>query len=437
MKTGGKRLGNNRGSVINLVLLILLAATIAGVVAVAITSTDQRITRNLKVRKTEFYTAEAGIEEAKARLMGTSTRPNYAGDPAGANLLWSAYLSSSASWQTSSDPEYNGAYQNYFPVPGGSKTATAISANSMQSTLPYFVKIRHKREYDAEQAGHTSAKPHYNDLDGSTAAHSAASPGSIIYYGFATAAASTGSQFTTATTADGKPVEIVTAYSTGDTNRAVLRAEVYKSLGPKVVAAVYAQGNVTGNGSSMSVNGNDNCGVAAAVPPIYTMNPAVTNINGNPTLAGNPATPVTGPTNIDIDGMVAGMRGGATQILTADMTANGSTIGSSSNYVTAYSDTSNPFNVGGLKLQNVTGYGTLLVQGDLELGGNVNWNGVILVTGTITFNGGGGGINVRGAVLGSQTIDINGGLDIRYDSCKVDEAGSGGAVRVLNWYGDY
>ncbi|MEE8541614.1 MAG: hypothetical protein V3S66_08120, partial [Desulfobacterales bacterium] len=87
----------------------------------------------------------------------------------------------------------------------------------------------------------------------------------------------------------------------------------------------------------------------------------------------------------------------------------------------------------GLKLNNVTGYGLLLVEGDLTLGGGFNWNGIILVTGTLTFNGGGLGINILGAVLANQTVDINGGIDIDYDSCQVNNALSEGALAIVSW----
>jgi len=124
-----------------------------------------------------------------------------------------------------------------------------------------------------------------------------------------------------------------------------------------------------------------------------------------------------------------------TTTLTADH--NGTNFGSSTNYVTIYSDTSNPNNVQGLKIQNGIGYGLLLVEGDLTLGGGFDWNGLILVSGTLTFNGGGGGINIRGAVLANQTVDINGNVDIRYDSCKVDSSLASAGLAVVSWKHDY
>src|SRR2546429_6226150 len=49
--------------------------------------------------------------------------------------------------------------------------------NGLQTAIPYWIKIRHKREYDAELEGHTPATPHYVDGDTSTQGnHTAANP---------------------------------------------------------------------------------------------------------------------------------------------------------------------------------------------------------------------------------------------------------------------
>jgi hypothetical protein len=75
----------------------------------------------------------------------------------------------------------------------------------------------------------------------------------------------------------------------------------------------------------------------------------------------------------------------------------------------------------------------LLVEGDLTLGGGFDWNGVILCTGVLTFNGGGNTINIRGAVFGNETVTINGSLDIRYDSCMIDDAFNTQSRKIVSW----
>jgi hypothetical protein len=291
-----------------------------------------------------------------------------------------------------------------------------------------MVQIRHKREYDAELAGHTSSSSHYFDNDGSPTPNSAGAPGNIIYYGYGNSAApTTVVQFTGGTAT--KPVEIISVYGRVGASNKLIEIEVAYDPGPTIAAAIYAKGDITGNGTALVIDGSDDCGVASSKPPTYTKDPYVTNPNGSPVLV--PAPPAHGTLDIDIDSHVDSLKSSASITITAD--TNGAAYGTSADFVTAYSDTSNPNNVQGLKLQNVVGYGTLLVEGDLELGGGFEWKGLVLVTGVLTFNGGGSGVNIRGAVLANQTVSINGGLDIKYDSCMVDKALSSQELKTISW----
>ncbi|MEW5734208.1 MAG: hypothetical protein AB1921_05095 [Thermodesulfobacteriota bacterium] len=416
--------------VIGIMFIVVLAAL--GTIGYITASNDLMISRNYMDLNAASYSAKAGLAEAKERLRLPKSDAKYMGDPSagGNDAWWSAYLLPSANFNTGMDPAYSSNYRNYIPT-SASKTSTSVAANSAQTAnSDFWVKIRHKREYDAEQLGHTTAKPHYLDNDGSTSAHTAASPGNIIYYGYGNPANNTQLvQFTTAAGTSFRPVEVVTAYGTNRQSGVAFEAEMVRFPGPPIVGAIYAKGDVTGNGSSLSVDGSDNCGVAAAKPPIYTLQPSITNTSGSPTLA--PTGPVTGPDNLDIVSYVNALKASISVVLTSDV--NGATIGSSTNYLTVYSDTNNPYNVGGLKLQNVTGYGILLVEGDCTFGGGFTWNGLVLVTGTLVFNGGGAGINIRGAVMAEQTVDLNGGIDVRYDSCHAEKAVSTQSLDLINW----
>ncbi len=424
---------NEKGMVLVTALFFLGILLVISTTVYIVTTTDLKIGGNYKANKQALYTAESGIAEAQTRLRGaSSSNTNFAGDPdADIDEWWSAFILTSGGWQTSDDPNYDTNYKNYVPLPGD-HTNTTISVNSQQSDLTYFSKIRHKREYDAEQDGHTITSTHYYDGDGSTSTHTAASPGNVIYYGYGDPAnPTTMVQFTTSGSTPHKPVDIITAYGTNINSSSVLEVEAVRTCGPPVKSALYAKANVTGNGSALSVDGNDNCGEESGLPPIYTLDPATTTLSGSPTMSGSPAAPASGTDSIDIDQYVDDLKGSATETITSDQ--NGTNYGNSTNFVTCYSDPSNPFNVGGLKIQNSTGYGILLVEGDLTLGGGFDWNGIVLVTGVLTFNGGGGGVNIRGAVLANQTVSINGGLDIRYDSCMIESAISNKAVNVIKW----
>ena len=246
----------------------------------------------------------------------------------------------------------------------------------------------------------------------------------------------------TSNTTDANGKVLITSVATGP-NSSKARVEIVVQVNTAVASSpsvVYSKGDVTGNGSSLTISGNDSCSQETALSPIYTKDPATTNLNGNPTLSGSPSTPQHGTLDIDIQSLIDSLMPSATTTLTEDQ--NGTTYGSTSNYVTVYSDTDNPSNSQGLKLQNVTGYGILLVKGDLTLGGGFSWNGLIYATGSVTLNGGGGaGINVYGQIYAGTSsvtdVTINGGNTLGYDSCKVKKALASQAFKVVSWKHNY
>ena len=289
----------------------------------------------------------------------------------------------------------------------------------------------------SDELNSSSRKGANSALDGysATTDDSALASGTMNNVSYAAYLSNDSSDGTT-NTSDSNGKVMITSVATGPNNsKAQIQIVVIASPPPSSPATVYSKGDVTGNGSSLTVNGNDACGGGTALAPIYTKDPATTNLNGSPTLSGSPSTPQHGNLDIDISGYIDSLKANATTTLTADQ--DGATYGGASNYVTVYSDTNNPPNNQGLKLQNVTGYGILLVEGDLTLGGGFQWNGLILATGSVTLNGGGGGINIQGLVFtGTSTltdVTINGGNVIGYDSCKVKKSFAASPLKVVNW----
>lgn len=197
-------------------------------------------------------------------------------------------------------------------------------------------------------------------------------------------------------------------------------------------STIYTKGDVAGNGTSLTVSGDDACGSGPNLDAIYAKGDW--DPNGTPTITG--AITEFGSMDLDIAGMINALKSAASITITAD--TNGATYGSSTDYKVVYSNTSSPVNVNGLKLSNVTGNGILLVDGDLELAGGFNWNGMILVTGAVKLNGGGNDpVNVGGQILsGTSTvtdISVNGSNNIGYNSCNVKKATASAPLTVLNW----
>ena len=468
-RKGAKMINTESGIVLILSLVFLCILALLGSAAVVLTTTDMKIGENYKSNTQALGAAQAGIAEAITRLKGSSAAAGYAGDTGTtADPWWSAYILTSGTWTTADDLEYNANYQNYFPS-GTNFTTTTASVNTLQSMVDvnYFVKIKHKREYDAEQAGHTTTAQHYSDGDGNLGTNPISAPGSIVYYGDDPTTPNDKSwvYFTTAgtpTPREARPVEILRSHGQSNGSLTVVEVELKRvPLNIGVEAPLYTKGNLTGNGSALYIDGRDQAGSGGAVdcggvaspdlPPVYQYDdpsdsdtPAFALNGADAEDLQGPGYPYAldgseeafrGPKDIPIADYVTamGLPGSATEIIVSDQ--NGATYGAdgNGNSVICYSDTSNPYNVQGLKLSNVTGYGLLAVDGDLEMGGGFNWNGLVLCTGTLTFNGGGSGVNINGAVLAEQTVTINGGVDIRYDSCYIQEALQAASVQVSRW----
>jgi len=73
------------------------------------------------------------------------------------------------------------------------------------------------------------------------------------------------------------------------------------------------------------------------------------------------------------------------------------------------------------KVNNITGWGILLIDGDMVLGGNIEWHGIIMVTGNSSTFDGGGNQTVYGAFLGKGDVTINGTPSFLWD-CDVINA---------------
>jgi Tfp pilus assembly protein PilX len=238
-------------------------------------------------------------------------------------------------------------------------------------------------------------------------------------------------------TTDSNSKVVITSVATGPSNAKAIVTTTVQLYSMPNPATIYSKDNITVNGNSIEITGNDqsSCG-GTALAPIYTMDPATTTTNGNPTFTGSPSTAQHGPLDLDLESYVNTLSAGANYTLTNDVT-NG-TYGSSSNFVTVYADAIGTQADDALKLNNVTGYGILLVKGDLELAGNITWNGLIIATGRITTTGGGkDSKNILGQVYaGKNDIGdsaVTGTVTVGYHSCNLKNALASQPLKVVNW----
>jgi Tfp pilus assembly protein PilX len=246
----------------------------------------------------------------------------------------------------------------------------------------------------------------------------------------------------TTNTTDSNGKVLINSVATGPNNSKAQVQTVVKLYSPSIPATIYSKDNMTLNGSSIGISGNDACSGSTNLAPIYTKDPATTTTDGNPTLTGSPATAQHGTLDIDIQSYIDALKGEATPANTLTTDQTGTTYGNSTSYVTVYADAEGTQADHELRLNNVTGYGILLVKGDLQIAGNFNWNGVIIVTGIVSSSGGGstskniqGQIMIGGSSLGDSAI--SGSVTIGYDSCNVKKAFSDHPLTVLNWKQSY
>lgn len=228
------------------------------------------------------------------------------------------------------------------------------------------------------------------------------------------------------------------------------------------------------------VNGDDHSPGGANCPPPGASKPAVGVVGGNPSIttvttdiqaAPNRSGNYTGgglptPSVGDVGGALPTSETTPAQLealvqqieSTADYVVQGPasslpSYGTAANPVTVVVDSANGGASGNLTLSgNITGYGILLVRGTYSPGGNVGWNGMVLVIGQGVLVGNGGGNNsYNGAVFIAKTRDATGNLlinlgtptynwsggggnGILYNSCSINNATNNQAYHTLSFH---
>ncbi len=367
-----KTVGSQEGFILIVALTLMVTLILVGVTTYIVSSSNAKVGGNFKTSQTALQVAMAGAEKAREALRAANA----------------------SSTTTSSFSEELLARVGANAVLNGYSTTTDDSALATGTMT----------------------------IDGK----------SYAYNAYLTNDATDGASSTT----DSNGIAVITSVVTGPSNArasvtTTVRIYTFSVSSP---AVVYSKDNVTLNGTSLSINGNDagNCG-GGNIPAVYNLDPSTITETGNPTLTGGTAH---GTTDIDLLAMVNTLKVGATTTLTADP-PNDSTYGSSTDYGIVYADATAQAD-GKLDLNNITGYGILLVKGNLDLAGNINWNGIIIVTGTLSSSGGGKiGKNITGQVYsGSSALgdtNISGNIDIAYNSCEVKKALSSQPLTVVNW----
>jgi len=432
MKIGKRRqrpkglLGTSRGSALIAALLLVAVSGIMGATILFATSTELQISGNYRRAIQTFYAAEAGLAETQRRLSGSSiSNPLFLGDLDSLyQQNWSAYVFSQAEWISGDDHTFNPLLTNYVPL-AGNATNTIALPNSVQSDVAYWTKVQHKTEYEAEQSGHRLATPHYLDGDGVTTLHAPSNRGQLVRFGYPSVLSVIPEQFTTTLPSLYAPVEVITSHGEVEGADSVLQLEVVHPAGPPLWAPIYAGHDVVFSGSMITIQGMDACGVVPAGRPPLSLSPSATLV-GAAGLTGNPAMPQVSPIVLDIDQQITNLKRGATPVLADLMSV---TLGSAIAPAVQYAEPSS----GTLTVSQVTGYGLLLVKGNVHIVAPFHWAGLLVVSGQITFAGGLGSLILNGALYADQVHVLHDDVNVTLDTCPIAATLRALPVQVLTW----
>ncbi|HEU4649558.1 MAG TPA: hypothetical protein VFS33_10900 [Gemmatimonadales bacterium] len=220
-------------------------------------------------------------------------------------------------------------------------------------------------------------------------------------------------------------------------------------------AALTSRGNVR-VGGNVTIDGNDNiptgwggCTTTAAKPGIRTSGTVTTN--GQPSISGDPdkQTRDASVTDASIRGPYDAIKGSANKIYTGNQSLNGMApvlttpispdtvhkcktdvmsnwgepIGGPGTYSVCQSYAPIIWVKGSLDVQTGRGQGILLVDGDLNVRGNFEFAGIVIVLGSLNSNGTGnkisGTVMAANADIGDLT-DLGGNPQVRFSSCAIN-----------------
>ncbi len=248
----------------------------------------------------------------------------------------------------------------------------------------------------------------------------------------------------TAVNTAGNSQAIFTSTATGPNNtKKVIVA--YIGRGSFGLGATSLPGSTAANtetnfsGTSFTINGNDNCNAAPAVPGIVVTDPVLaTEITNNTTsdggLASNQMNLVTGSGGSPSVATIQPLSQTVSQI--ADSYLNLSVPGHTDLEGGNYSSNDNwgtstlpriTHITGDAKIEGtIEGYGVLIADGALEVQGNFTFHGLVIVRGQVQVEVTGNAGIYGSLMIGESTtsdagyeLDVRGNAHVRFDSCAL------------------
>lgn len=411
MSEGGIK--NEKGFVLVLALVTMVAMTLIGVSLVMNMTTDMQLARNEREAKIAFQLAEAGINEAIARLRLPPTITQGADDDpiVTHSARYIGELSTDAGYRTTSWNNNNSVGKNFG---FGNTNPDRQSADG----LNYSVTINYLSE------GNSEGLCDSNEVSPNTSGNSTVPPAAcsnttaeIVMFGqdFNISSSLTGINYGI------YPVYQITSTGTSGSTTSTVEAYVGASyFNPDIGVALNTNDCVTVNGATnriegpATIGGACNCAVVTAIQTEGTCSNKAASDDMNDYLGvplslikknadevhyctnatcSNPGDDI--PASGNIDTVVNNWGDGDTPRIIYIDNAGGK-----------------PASLSGID----EGVGVLIVTGDLEISGNVEFEGLVYVLGTVTLNGGGGEeLEVEGALMANNVVTMNGSVEVEYE----------------------
>ena len=358
--------------------------------------------------------AEAGIEEARARIKLNAANP--IADNFQTQTQWSAFIGSQSKAQG----------KGY-----DSSNLMHVLVASLQSTLDYTVKIAH-------QTNASGNILYWGDVDGDGRPERTITP--ISSTGF-----------------PNPNIYLATGYGSDAGANRTIDVEMTRLPPITAPAALYVEASTKLQGTSTNVIGVDQCGGIDKPGIVTTLGAGTITTSGSPKVCGanqpncattcDPSTPGTcsispGQPNMDVQSMIDNFKGYANYSYSPTSPLTGYSWGTPTMGATLQNPSSCSttnivyFNAADVKLAGGTsGCGVLLIEGDLEVNGGFSWYGIVIISGSVTYLGG-GNKNVTGAMIAGGTVDadlVGGNTNIVYCSDAIDNQTANRSLKNLSW----
>lgn len=410
------KLKDERGFVLILVLMLLVAITAIGTAALMTSNTDMLIARNEKDSKNAFYLAETGIEETVGRMDLSNSNARFIGEN---QVQRTNRLGADGLPNTADDPVN--------PSFNGSANSTFDSFNSTSLNLPdikgrYAVTVTYAREATGEWCkllcdnqvvlygkdfGFIGAGvptlgyvPVYQiDSVGTTTSGTTASIRAYL----------------TASTLNVIPPagDIFSNTSINTSGNAGLVGAVATNPATPIEAGDCAAGCANVSAQWSSADMTTYLGINLDEIPSHADSPSPYTQNGNHIYqeANNNLWGVACSTNTDVANVNVHICENEAKII--------------------YIDNDDPATNNDARIPGGAGRGILVVTGDLNLAGNLVWEGMIYIMGSLNGNG---NVTCFGTIMANSTINFNGSLSVAGSAAVAQSvADMAGASRMLRW----